>query len=156
MKLTQVEESDENNDLDNMHDRKVEVDRGKIGLVDEQKNASSERNEQKIAELKGKIYQDFKTLFTVNNEIKNFEYDVEFKENMEVFQQKSRRIPIHLQQAVEAELEKLQKERHLEKLEELGENACVSPAAVAQKSDGSIKIALGAKQKNCQKKIANA
>ena len=33
-------------------------------------------------------------------------------------------------------------------MEELGENVCVSPAVVAQKSDGSIKIALDAKELN--------
>ncbi len=72
--------------------------------------------------MKGRFYADFKKLFTVNHEIKNFAYDVEFKKNMEIFQKKGRRVPIHLQSAVEVELKKLQKERHLVKLEELGEN----------------------------------
>ncbi len=36
----------------------------------------------------------------------------------------------------------------MEKLNELGENICVSPAVIAQKSDGSIKIALDAKELN--------
>ena len=49
---------------------------------------------------------------------------------------------------MDAELEKLQREGHLEKLEELGENVCVSPAVVAKKSDGSTKIALHAKELN--------
>ncbi len=67
---------------------------------------------------------------------------------MEVFQQKGRRIPIHLRKAVEAELDRLQREGYLEKLEEIGENICASPAGVAQKSDRSIKIALDAKKLN--------
>ena len=98
--------------------------------------------------MKGKIYSDFKKLFTENHEIKNFAYDVEVKKNIKVFQQKGRRVPIHLQSAVEAELNKLQKEGHLVELEELREDVCVSPAVIAQKSDGSIKIALDAKELN--------
>ncbi len=67
---------------------------------------------------------------------------------MEVFQQKGSRISIHLQKAVEAELERLQKEGHHEKLEEIGENICVNPAVIARKCDKSIKIALDAKELN--------
>ena len=53
-----------------------------------------------------------------------------------------------MQKAVETELEKLQREGHLEKLEEIGENLCVSPAVIARKSDMTIKIALDAKELN--------
>ena len=130
--------------MENTGGRKFGDDNAKIGLVDERADDDSNGDKQKIAELKGKIYRDF----TTNNEIKNFEYDVEFKENMQIFQQKGRRIPIHLQNAVEIALKRLQNNGHLEKLEELGVNVCVSPAVVAQKSDGSIKIALDAKELN--------
>ncbi len=148
LKVTQTEGGDENKNVENAGGRKLGDDNAKIGLVDERADDDSNGDKQKIAELKGKIFQDFKALFTTNNEIKNFEYDVAFKENMEIFQQKGRRIPIHLQNAVEIELKRLQIEGHLEKLEEIGENVCVSPAVVAQKSDGSIKIALDAEKLN--------
>ena len=84
-----------------------------IGQVDERRTEISESEKTKLNDFKGKIYRDFKKLFTENHEIKNFENEVEFKQDMEFFQQKGRRIPIHLQEAVEKELDRLQKEGHL-------------------------------------------
>ena len=63
---------------------------------------------------------------------------------MEIKQQKGRRILIHMQKAVETELEKLIKEGHVETLEEVGEDIFLSPVVVTRKSDGSVKIALDA------------
>ena len=58
-----------------------------------------------------------------------------------------------MQKAVEQELEKLQKEGHLEKLSEIGENICVSPAVIARNSDMTIKIASDAKELNIRKRM---
>ncbi len=69
-------------------------------------------------------------------------YDVQFKQGMEIKQQKGRRIPIHMQKAVETGLQKLVNEEHVENLEEVGEDVFVSPVVVTRKSDGSVKIAL--------------
>ena len=60
----------------------------------------------KIDELKRRIKEKFRKLFQVNKTVKNFEYDVQFKPSMELKQHRGRRIPIHMQMAVETELEK--------------------------------------------------
>ena len=53
---------------------------------------------------------------------------------MQPFQQKGRKIPLHLQQPVADELKKLQEDGHIEKLEKIGEDSCVSPAVIAKKT----------------------
>ena len=89
-------------------------------------------------------------LFHVDKTVKIFEYDVQFKLNMDIKQQKGRRIPIHMQVPVGTELEKLINEGHVEKLEEVGEYIFVSPVVVTRKSNGSVKIALDAVELNRQ------
>ena len=85
--------------------------------------------------------------FHVNKTVKDFEYDVQFKPKMEK-QQKGRRIPIHMQGAVETELEKLIKEGHVDKVEEVGEDLFASPVVVTRKSDSSVEIAIDAVELN--------
>ena len=97
-----------------------------------------------------KISENFKTLFENNSEVKNFKYNVNFREDFKVEQQRGRRIPIHVQSAVEKEVEKLIKEGHLTKIEQLEEDTFVSPAVIAVKSDGSVKTAMDAIQINKQ------
>ena len=41
----------------------------------------------------------FQKLFNVNKTVKNFEYNVQFKRDMTVTQQKGRRMPIHIQKS---------------------------------------------------------
>ncbi len=106
--------------------------------------------EQSINKLRSQLRQKFHQLFQSNHTFKNFEYDVQFKNKMSVKQQKGRRIPIHMQKAVETEIEKLISEGHLEKLEEVGEHIFVSPVVVTRKSDGSVKIALDSVELNKQ------
>ncbi len=74
--------------------------------------------------------------------VKNFKYKVQYKKHMEIIQQKSRRVPIDIQQAVETEVDKLIKQGPIEKLSEIGEDTFVSPVVITRKSDGSVKIAL--------------
>ena len=49
----------------------------------------------------------FHELFTENHTVKNVEVDIQLKEGSKLIQQKGRPIPIHLQPAVEKEIEKL-------------------------------------------------
>ncbi len=97
-----------------------------------------------------KITGQFKTLFSENKTVKNFEYNVQFKRDMTVTQQKGRRVPIHIQKAVEKEVNKLVKGGHLEKLTEVGEDIFVSPVVITHKSDGTVKIALDSIELNKQ------
>ncbi len=89
-------------------------------------------------------------MFETNKMLNNFKYKVEFQPDFKREQQKGRRIPIHVQTAVEKELKRLIEEGHLTKLEQVGENVFVSPAVVAVKGDGSVKIAMDAVRLNKQ------
>ena len=70
------------------------------------------------------------------------EVDIQLKDDAKLIQQKGRPIPIHLQQAVGKEIEKLKKLCHIEKAENIDENCFVSPAVITIKKDKSVKIAL--------------
>ena len=50
--------------------------------------------------------------------------------------QKGRRVPIHIQKAVENEVSKLVKRGHLEKLTEVGEDIFVSLVVITHKAMG--------------------
>ncbi len=106
--------------------------------------------ESKVNQLKRETLKKFQALFVENKTLKQFKYKVEFKLDFTVEQQKRRRIPIHVQEAVEKELQRLIKEEHITKLEQVGENVFVSPAVVAVKGDGSVKIAMDAVRLNKQ------
>ena len=59
---------------------------------------------------------------------------------------------IHIQKSVEAELEKLMKEGHIDNLDDVGEDVFVSPVVITRKSDESAKDRLGFRgieQTNC-------
>ncbi len=57
---------------------------------------------------------------------------------------------IHIQKSVEAELEKLMKEGHIDNLDDVGEDVFVSPVVITRNSDGSVKIALDSVELNKQ------
>ena len=104
-------------------------------------NCNSERE---ITALKSKFHK----LFSTNHTVKNVEVDIQLKDDAKLFQQKGRPIPIHLQQAVGKEIEKLKKLGHIEKAENIDENCFVSPAVITIKKDKSVKIALDSRKSN--------
>ena len=116
----------------------------KIGVVS---------TETKNLQFDHKREQEFGQLFTIQWTIRNFEYGVKFKDSFVPFQQNGLKKPIHLQPAVQNELTKFINSIHLTKLLEVGEGVCVIPAVIAKKSDGSVKIALNAKESS--KRIAD-
>ena len=62
--------------------------------------------------------------------------------------QKARPAPLHLQEDVGQELEKLMKTGHLEKINDVDEDCFVSPVVITMKSDKSVKIALDSRKLN--------
>ena len=76
------------------------------------------------------------------------EIDIELKPGAKIIEQKGRPIPIHLQDDVERELERLIRSGHLEKAKEIDENCFVSPAVITVKKDKSVKIALDSRKLN--------
>ena len=71
---------------------------------------------------------------------------IQLKEDAKLIQQKSRHIPIHLQQSVGNEIEKLIKQGHIEKANNIDENCFVSLAVITVKKDKSVKIALDSRK----------
>ena len=62
--------------------------------------------------------------------------------------QKARPIPLHLQEDVGRELEKLIKTGLLEKVKHVDEDCLVSPVVITVKNDKSVKIALDSRKLN--------
>ena len=65
-------------------------------------------------------------------------------------QQKGRRVPITLQENAYGEIDKLIKQGHIEKLEDCSDKFFVSPIVFTVKKDGSVKLALDARELNKQ------
>ena len=105
---------------------------------------SNKRIDADKATLKGKFHK----LFTENHTVKSVEVDIQLKEGSKLIQQKGRPIPIHLQPAVEKEIEKLKKQGHIGKAKNIGENCFVSPAVITIKKDKSVKIVLDSRKLN--------
>ena len=95
-----------------------------------------------------KLKRKFKKLFNENHTVNRLEVKIQLKEDAKLIQQKGRPIPIHLQQSVEEEVEKLVKQGHIEKANNIDENCFVSPAVITVKKDKYVKIASDSRKLN--------
>ena len=68
--------------------------------------------------------------------------------DFEPIHQKGRRIPIHLQERVEAELNKLIDQKHIIKLDKCSDKQFISPIVIIVKKDQTVKLALDSKKIN--------
>ena len=94
---------------------------------------------------KERIINKFPDLFENNETIKDTEIKIQLKPgHFPHFpvKQKARPVPLHLQEDVGRELEKLIKSGHLEKIKDVDGDCFVSPVVITIKSDKSVKIAL--------------
>ena len=82
----------------------------------------------------------FKKLFNENHTVNGIEVKIQLEEDARLIQQKGRPIPIHLQQSVGKEINKLIKQGHVEKANNIDENCYVSPAVITVKKDKSVKL----------------
>ena len=78
--------------------------------------------------------------------MKDTEINIQLKQGHYPVKQKARPIPLHLQEDVGRELEKLIKTGHLEKVKNVDEDCFVSPVIITVKNDKSLKIALDSKK----------
>ena len=76
---------------------------------------SVEKDEELSAEAK-QLSNEFPDLFKRNGRIKNHQVKFNLKSDAKIFQQKGRRFPIQLQNAVDAEIKRLLKDGHIEKI----------------------------------------
>ena len=94
---------------------------------------------------KQKFYKEFKNLFDRQGESKNHTVNTKLKYPLCPIQEKGRRIPIHIQDKVQTELDKLLSEGHIEKLDKSTSDCFNAPIVITVKKDNSIKLALDAK-----------
>ena len=97
---------------------------------------------------KRRVIEKFPDLFRNNTTIKDTELKIQLKAGHYRVKQKARPIPLHLQEAVGKEIEKLTKSGHLEKVKHVDEDCFISPVAITVKNDKSVKIALDSRKLN--------
>ena len=97
---------------------------------------------------KRRVIEKFSDLFKNNTTIKYTEIIIQLKPGYYPMKQKGRPIPLHLQEEVGKELEKLIKTGHLEKAKHVDEDCFVSPVVITVKNDKSVKIALDSRKLN--------
>ena len=92
-----------------------------------------------------KLKQQFKDLFEREGKLNKHKVRIEFKQNAKITQQKGRRVPVQLQEAVQKEFERLLEEGHIEKVNEVTDKKFIQPVVITVKKDKSVKIALHAR-----------
>ena len=97
---------------------------------------------------KRRIIEKFPHLFRNNTTIKDTEINIQLKPGHYPVKQKARPIPLHLQEAVGKEIEKLTKSGHLEKVKHINEDCFISPVVITVKNDKPVKIALDSRKLN--------
>ena len=80
--------------------------------------------------------------------MERLEVKIQLKEDARLIQQKGRPIPVHLQQSVEKGINKLKKQGHIEKANNIDANCFISPAVITVKEDKSVKVALDSRKLN--------
>ena len=108
---------------------------------------SVEKDEELSAEAK-QLSNEFPDWFKRNGRIKNHQVKINLKSDAKISQQKGRRIPIQLQNAVDAEIKRLLKDGHIEKINEIKDDVFIQPTVITVKKDRSVKIALDARALN--------
>ena len=71
-----------------------------------------------------------------------------FKEKFKPTQHKGRRVPLHLLEGIEKELEKLIEDKQIKRLKKCSDEYFISPVVITVKRDKSVKIALDSKELN--------
>ena len=95
-----------------------------------------------------KLKQQFEDLFERKGNVNIHKVRIEFKQNAKITQQKGRRVPLQLQEAVQKEIERLLEERHIEKVNEVTDKQFIQPVVITVKKNKSVKIALDARALN--------
>ena len=108
---------------------------------------SVEKDEELSAETK-QLSNEIPDLFKRNGRIRNHQVKINLKSDAKISQQKRRRIPIQLQNAVDAETKQLLKDGHIEKINEIKDDVFIQPTVITVQKDRSVKNALDARALN--------
>ena len=104
------------------------------------------RTEENNQSEKIRVIEQYPDLFKNNTTIKDTEINIQIKPGHYPVKQKARPIPLHLQEDVGKEQERLIKTGHLEKVKHVDEDCFVSPVVITVKNDKSVKIALDSRK----------
>ena len=108
---------------------------------------------------KQKIYSKFKSLFDRQGCSKNHVVSTKIKYPLCPLQEKGRRIPIHIQEEVHVEMNKLLKEGHIERLDKCISDCFIAPIVITVKKRRFHKTGIGCKtyqQAIVQKQLSKA
>ena len=108
---------------------------------------SVKKDEELSAEAK-QLSNEFPDLFKRNGRTKNHQVKINIKSDAKISQQKGRPIPIQQQNAIDAEIKRLLKDGHIEKISEIKDDVFIQPTVITVKKDRSVKIALDARALN--------
>ena len=89
--------------------------------------------------------KEFPKLFERRGKVTNHNVKINFKADAKITQQKRRRIPIQFQKAVDKENDRLLKEGHIEKTNEIKDDVFIQLTVITVKKDRLVKIALDAR-----------
>ena len=107
-----------------------------------------DEGEKSNPEKKQWVRDNFTQLSIRNGKAKNHVMKTQFIPNATPIQQKGRRIPIHLQERVETELNKLLDHKHIVKLDQCSDKQFISLIVITVKKDQTVKLALVLKKIN--------
>ena len=99
---------------------------------------------------KSHFHQKFHRVFSRERRAKNHQVFSTFKSPLVPIQEKGRRVPVHIQDEVGLENQKLIQEGHLVKHNKCTSDYFISPIVITAKKDGSVKLAMNAKPMNDQ------
>ena len=108
-------------------------------------NKTEKLNDKDNQNEKIKLQEQNEELFTRQGQIRGHKVKIEFNPDAKLTQQKGRRVPIQLQEAVQEEIERLLSEGHIEKVTEVTDKEFIQPVVITVKRDKSVIIALDAR-----------
>ena len=113
-----------------------------------QKVLTEQRSDESSHEIKQRVKDNFQQLCVRTGKSKHHVMKTQFNRDFEPIQQKGRRIPIHLQERVEVELNNLIDQKHIIKLDKCSDKQFISPIVITVEKDQTVKLALDSKKIN--------
>ena len=107
-----------------------------------------QRSDESNQEIKQCVKNNFQQLCLRIGKSKHRVTKHNLAKNLNRYNQKGRRIPIQLQERVEAELSKLIDQKHIIKLDKCSDKQFISPIVITVKKDQTDKLALDSKKIN--------
>ena len=109
---------------------------------------SVREQEESDPEIKQWVKDNFQQLCICIGKLKNHLMRTQFNQDLIPIQQKARCIPVHLQERVEGELNKLMDQNHVIKTDKCSDRQFFSPIVITKKKDQTVDLALDSKKIN--------